>query len=246
MKLFLYVATAIASFLAFLVVFAPASLVWSLISEEVVNRLPDLQVHQISGTIWDGESEIQFRQLPSSALTWQLSPLALASATARIHITVQGQGHSLQGQITLDRTSVTLQALNGQINSGYINALSEPFGLAFAGDLEIRDLGVNVERQEITSSHGTVHWTGGDIVLNASTQPETISLPPLDGELYFMNQQIILDVTYQHLMLLQILLKKDGWAEVAVRGRLLDMANIPLAEGSDPDETILLLEEKIL
>lgn len=246
MKLLLYIATALLSFLVFLVIFAPASSAWSLVSEDVYNRVPDLNVFRVGGTIWDGQGEIQFRQFPTSALNWQLSPAKLINSTANFHFTAEGQGHSLQAEAALTRSSGALQSLKGSISSDYINAMSEQFGFTFSGELEIQALELTFDRQWITSASGSVHWTGGRILLNASANPQVIQLPPLDGELYFRDQQLILDITYEQLVLMQIILKEGGWAEVAVKGRLFDIANLPSLDASDPDETILLLEEKIL
>ncbi len=238
----LYIATAILSFLIFLVIFAPASPAWSLVREDVHDRIPDLKVYRVGGTIWNGEAEIQFRQFPPSALNWQLSPGELISGAANIHLSAHGQGHSFQARATLEASSGSLQFIKGIISSDYINEVSEQFGLIFSGDLEIHELNVSSDSHWITGATGSAHWTGGQIFLNR----QTILLPPLDGELYFENQQLILDIVEQQSLLLQIILKQSGWVEIAIKGRMLEVANLQLPNGSHPDETILLLEEKIL
>lgn len=247
MKPSLYIATAILSFLIFLVIFAPASPAWSLVREDVQKRIPDLKVYRVGGTIWNGEAEIQFRQFPPSALTWQLSPGELIiNGAANIHLSAHGQGHSFQARATLEASSGSLQFIKGVISGDYINEVSEQFGLIFSGDLEIHELNVSSDSHWITGATGSAHWTGGQILLNTSPERQTIVLPPLDGELYFQNQQLILDILEQQSLLLQIILKQSGWAEIAIKGRMLEVANLQLPNGAHPDETILLLEEKIL
>jgi hypothetical protein len=246
MKLILYIATAVLSFLIFLVIFAPASVAWSLIDKDVQDRIPDLDVSRVGGTIWNGEAEIQFRQFPPSTLNWQLSPGKLIQGTANIHLLVDGQGHSIQTEAILGSSSGSLQSAKGVISSDYINKVSEQFGLIFSGDLEFQEFNVAANSDWITAATGSTRWTGGQILINQSQESQTILLPPLDGELYFQKQQLILDITEQNLQLIQIILKQSGWAEIAIKSRMLELANLPLPNGSHPDETILLLEEKIL
>jgi hypothetical protein len=243
MKLILYIATAVLSFLIFLVIFAPASAAWSLIDKDVQDRIPDLNVSRVGGTIWNGEAEIQFRQFPPSTLNWQLSPGKLIQGTANIHLLVDGQGHSIKAEATLGASYGSLQSARGVVSSDYVNKVSEQFGLIFSGDLEFQEFNVAANSDWITAATGSAHWTGGQILIN---QSQTILLPPLDGELYYQNQQLIFDITDQNLQLIQIILKQSGWAEVDIKSRMLELANLPLPNGSHPDETILLLEEKIL
>ena len=98
-KPLLYFCVAVTSFLVFIAVFAPAAPVWSLIRETVYERVPDLNVYRVSGTIWSGESEIQFRRFPPSLVTWQLSPVDLIKGVATIRVRAQGEGHSLEAQL---------------------------------------------------------------------------------------------------------------------------------------------------
>jgi hypothetical protein len=167
----------------------------------------------------------------------------LIQGTANMHLLVDGQGHSIQTEATLGSSSGSLQSAEGVISSDYINQVSEQFGLFFSGDLEFEEFNVAANSDWITAATGSAHWTGGQILLN---QSQTILLPPLDGELYFQDQQLILDITEQNLTLIQIILKQSGWAEIAIKSRMLELANLPVPNGSHPDETILLLEEKIL
>ncbi|MCZ6503745.1 MAG: type II secretion system protein N [Gammaproteobacteria bacterium] len=244
MKPLVYFFVAVVSFLVFIVVFAPATPVWSLIRGNVHERVPDLNVYRVSGTVWNGESEIQFRQFPPSLLTWQLSPVDLIKGVAKITARATGEGHALEAEITLTASNGDIESLHGTINSDYINVVSEQFGFTFSGDLEIRELSISADQHWITDAAGTAHWTGGKILI--TTLPRSIILPPLRGLLFKQQQQLVLDITHQQQTLIRIALQKGGWAEVAIKGRMFDLANLPLPGGSTLDETILLIEEKIL
>ena len=234
------------SFLIFIVVFAPATPVWSLIRGNVHERVPDLSVYRVSGTIWNGESGIQFRQFPPSLLTWQLSPVDLIQGVAKITTRAEGEGHTLEAETTLTASSGDIKSLHGTINSDYINVVSEQFGFTFSGDLEISELSISADQHWITDAAGTAHWTGGQILVTTGAGPQSIVLPPLQGLLFMQQQQLILDIMHQQQTLIRITLAKGGWAEVAIKGRMFDLANLPLPGESDLNETILLIEEKIL
>ncbi len=246
MKPLFYFCIAVVSFLIFIVVFAPATPVWSLIRGNVHERVPDLNVYRVSGTIWNGESEIQFRQFPPSLLTWQLSPVDLIKGVANITARAVGEGHALEAEITLTVSNGDITSLHGTIESDYINVVSEQFGFTFSGDLEIRELSISADQHWITDAAGTAHWTGGQILITTGAGPQSIVLPPLQGLLFKQQQQLVLDIMHQQQTLIMIALAKGGWAEVAIKGRMFDLANLPLPGGSDLNETVLLIEEKIL
>jgi Type II secretion system (T2SS), protein N len=246
LKPLFYLSAALLSFLIFVTVFAPAAPVWSIIREDVQARVPDLNVYRVSGTIWNGESEVQFRQFPPSLLSWHLSPIDLIKGVAVIKATMTGEGHSLDAGVSLKSSGGDIRSLHGTISSGYVNQMSEQFGITFSGELEINELSVSSDKLWISDAHGTADWNGGRILITTAASPQTMILPPLKGVLLYQHERLILNITHQQQMLIRITLKKGGWAEVDIRNRMFDLASLPLPEGSDPDETILIIEEKIL
>ncbi len=246
MKPPLYVLLAIVSFLVFTVAFAPASPVWSSIREDVHEAAPDLNLFGVSGTIWNGEGEMQFRQFPASLLTWKLSSTSLIRGIAKIQLSAAGQDHKVEGEASLTPAAVHINALHGLINSEYINRVSEGFGFTFSGDLEVEELSISTDWHWITDARGSAHWSGGQILVVMPDGPQYLTLPPLKGELHKQQDQLALNITLEEQILIAITLKRGGWAKVAIKGILFDAANLPIPQGSKPDETILLIEEKIL
>ena len=230
----------------FVIAFAPAAPVWSLIRETVLERAPDLNVYQVSGTIWNGESKIQFRQFPPSRVTWRMSPLDLIKGVVKIKARAQGDGHLLEAEAAFTASNADIKSLRGTIDSDYLNVVGEEFGFTFSGDLEIRDLSITINPIWITDAAGSAHWTGGRIIIPTVAGPQSFVLPPLQALIIMGQQQLILDITHQQQALISITLRKDGWAEIAIKARMFVLANLPMPEGSDRDETILLIEEKIL
>ena len=246
MKSLLYICIGLISFLIFVVAFAPASTVWSSIRENVHKVAPDLNIYRVSGTIWNGESEMQFRQFPASLLTWKLSPAGLIRGIAQVQLNAAGQGHQVEGDASFTSVAVNINALHSLINSDYINEVSEEYGYTFSGDLEFENLSISTDWHWITDAKGTANWSGGQILIITPDGPRYVTLPPLEGELFKQQDQLILNITLEKQILIAITLQKGGWAKVAIKGILFDVADLPLPEGSKPDETILLIEEKIL
>ena len=244
MKISAYILIAALTFSGFLVVFAPASLVWSTVQGDVTKAVPDLSVIKMGGSIWHGKSEIQFRQFPLSKITWEISPLKLLRGAESISITADGHGHSLDIEALITPSEGQVELLEGEFGSSYINSISEPYGLTFSGDLIIDKVSFVASKDEIKDASGTVHWSGGRVIVAGKDQP--LDLPPLDGKLFFEKQLLTFDVTFEQASLLRISLNKQGWAHIAIKGRFFDIANLPRPDGTSPDETILLLEEKIL
>ncbi len=244
MKATSYILVAALTFIGFLIVFAPVSPVWSMVRDDVSKAVPELNVLSLSGSIWSGKGEVQFRQFPPSQVTWTISPFDLFGRTGRINITGVGEGHSLNAEAVITFTEGHIEIFEGKFNNIYISSISEPYGLTFSGDLSINDISLTAKKDGITDAHGTARWSGGRIFVAGKTQP--LDLPPLDGKLSFEKQFLILDVTFQQLSVLRISLNKHGWAAIAIKGRFFDIANLARPDGTDPDETILLLEEKIL
>ncbi len=246
MKIALYITIAILSFLVFILAFAPASPFWSLVQADVKKNIPDLNVYRVGGTVWDGQGEIQFRQFPPSTIFWHLSATQLLNRIADIQISAGGEGHELTARLSLAESESFLQDLTGLIDSDYINEVSTQFGFTFSGELKIKNLNLEGNNRWLTNADGEAYWSGGRILLNTGPDPQVLVLPPLDGQLTFVDNQLVLDITHKQLTLLKIKLKEGGWAEISIKGRLLKLANLPWPEGSNPDETVLLLEEKIL
>ncbi len=246
MRIALYIISALLSFFIFILAFAPASPFWSLVQADVKKNIPDLNIYRVGGTVWDGQGELQFRQFPPSTILWHLSATRLVNQIADIQIEAQGEGHELRARLGLSETGSFLDNLTGFIHSDYINEVSTQFGFTFSGELEIKTLNLEGDNRWLTGASGEATWSGGRILLNTGPEPQVLDLPPLNGQLTFFDRQLVLDITYKQLTLLQIKLKEGGWAEISVKARLFEVANLPGPGGSDPDETVLLLEEKIL
>jgi len=246
MRIVLYILIATVSFTLFLIAFAPASPAWVLIRDDVKTRVPDLNIFRVGGTVWTGEAEIQFRDFPPSTLSWDVHAAELIGGQLKADLTLIGEDHHFATTAVFDEVSGAVQQLSGNIGSEYVNQVSRKIGLTFSGELIIDQVNLTADDRQVRSIDGVMHWTGGRTVLAISDEAQVVAFPRLDGKLYFENAEILLDVTSASESLLTVTLKQTGWAVVAIKARTFDLANMDWQGNGDLDQTVLLIEEKIL
>lgn len=242
----LYGSIAIASFIAFVIAFAPASLAWNVIKSDVASAVPDLQVLTVDGSIWRGEAGLRFREFPLTTLAWNLSPTALAGMTVALDARLAGDGLRADGRAHATRSAATVDA-DGTIDARYINAVSTRYGLTFPGEIRIHRLTLDSDLSWFTVASGRATWDGGRVALNTPAGARTLDLPPLAGTLAMESSNLRLDVTevQSDKLLLVVRLKPTGWAEVDIKTRLLEVSGLPYRAGTNPNTSAFIVEEKL-
>jgi hypothetical protein len=247
MRMLGFALIALLTFCLFIVVFAPASLIWRIAENEVIRNVPDLLVLRVGGTVWSGEAELAYRQFPTSLLSWQIAPLPILGAKIETQLVVAGEGHQLNGDGLIARQFGTLKSLTGHIDASYINRVSQPQGLTFSSTIDIQNLSFNSDMHWIQEAQGRIFWPGGKIVSRTiAAGTRVFDLPALTGDISMQGESINLDLHHNNETIVDILVKPDGWVSVAVKARLFDLANLPWPAGSSPSDTVLEFEEKLL
>ncbi|MGK0339440.1 MAG: hypothetical protein ACJAYE_000850 [Candidatus Azotimanducaceae bacterium] len=247
MRMFGFGLIALLTFCSFIVVFAPASLIWRVAEKEVIDNVPDLHVLRVSGTVWSGAAELVYRQFPTSLLNWTIAPLPLLGAQIETQLVLSGEGHELNGDGLIKQQFGDVKSLTGFIDASYINRVSEPQGLTFSGTIDIQSLSFQSDLLWIQEARGRIYWPGGKIVsrtLQAGTR--VFDLPALTGDISMQGDSLYLNLHHNNETIIDILVKPDGWISVAVKARLFDLANLPWPAGSSPSDTVLEFEEKLL
>jgi len=247
MRVFGFGLIALLTFCIFVLVFAPASLIWRVAEKEVIRNVPDLHVLRVGGTVWSGAAELAYRQFPTSLLSWQIAPLPILGAKVETQLVVAGEGHELNGDGLVEQQFAQVKSLTGYIEASYINRVSQPQGLTFAGTVDIQSLSFQSDLRWIQEARGRIYWPGGKIVsrtIQAGTR--VFDLPALTGDISMRGDTIYLNLHHNNETIVDILVKPDGWISVAVKARLFDLANLPWPAGSSPSDTVLEFEEKLL
>ena len=246
-RFLIYCVIALLSFLAFVAVLAPAAPVWSLVSKDVLRLQPDLNVLMVDGTIWTGNAEISYRQLPTSVLSWDIAALALFKRKLHAQLNLAGDFHHFETELQMTQSDLLINNLNGTLNSQYINVVSKPQGLTFNGDISAEALSLKASPKRVHSASGHISWPGGKIISRTEAAGTRIfDLPPLDGELSMLGENLRLNIHHNNQTAVDIQLKPNGWVLVSVKALLFDLANQPWPAGTKLSDSVLEFEEKIL
>lgn len=249
-KFFAYTAIALVTFCIVVIAFAPAALLWRQVDQEVLANVPELQVSSVRGTLWQGTANIFYRQFPGSQLDWTIAPgAALTQQTAEADLKLVGEGHELIANLRATAGQLYVDSAVGFIDALYINRVSQPQGLTFAGRVDIRRLNLDSDLKWIQRAEGDIYWPGGKIVSRTmAAGTRVFDLPALVGEIRMRGQDInlILHPENPNQVLVDILVKPTGWVVVAVKARLFDVAGLPWPAGSSLEDTVLQFEEQLL
>lgn len=246
-RILAFAGLALITFCTFVVVFAPASLIWRFAEQQVLQQVPDLHVLRVGGTVWSGEAELVYRKFPTSELSWKISPGALLSGDIGSSLRLYGEGHDFVAESTINQNAAMVQSLVGYVDALYINSVSQPQGLTFAGRVEVQSLSLSSDLKWIQQANGRVFWPGGKIISRTrAAGTRVFDLPAIQGDISMRGDAISLNLHHDNQTIVDILLKRDGWVTVAVKPRLFDIANLPWPAGSSPSDTVLEFEELIL
>ncbi len=244
MRWLIFSAAAILSFVAFLVMFAPASVAWGLVRDDVNRAVSDLELLAIDGTVWSGDAIVRYREFPPATLTWSLQPTSVLSLQPYIDLQLAGDGLAANGSGHASRTTANVD-LHGGIDASYVNAVSTRYGLTFPGRLAVENLLLTSDHRWLTEASGQINWSGGTVQIDVFQDVQLFTLPPLRGNLSLQGNVLRLDVTDDSGGVMVIDVKPDGWAVVDIKVRMLAVAGLPYARTASLDDTALVLEEKI-
>ena len=246
-KVLLFGFIALLTFCSFVLIFAPASLIWRIAEQEVIQNVPELHVLRVGGTVWTGEAELAYRQFPTSRLNWTIAPLPLLTARIDTSLVLEGEGHQFTANGTVADQFAQILSLNGFVDASYINRVSQPQGLTFSGRVDIQELELSSDLRWVQEAKGRVFWPGGKIVSRTrAAGTRVFDLPALTGDISMEGPVIYLNLHHDNETVVDIRLKPDGWVRVEVKARLFDLTNLPWPSGSSPSDTVLECEEKLL
>lgn len=234
--------------LAFIVVAAPASTIWLIVGDDIQRSLPQVRIHAVEGSLWNGSSEIQFQSFPPARVTWKIAPVSLllqGQVTTTLSANADGLRILLEGDFS--NSGSTISRAEATISSDYINHVTLDYGLDLSGDFQLESFNAKLKDRWFEDVEGHISWSGGIVHIETPAQIFSSNLAPLIGKLSQDGRNIRLNVTANGTDMLDITLKPDGWAGIRISYAFLAAANLPLPPGSDDrEEPAILLEEKIL
>jgi hypothetical protein len=246
MKWFKYLSIAVVTFVVFIAVMAPASLLLTLL-EDQLKHIPNLKIGNASGSLWNGQADLQYSNLPATTAMWSLKPLSLFTGTLAGDVRLSANGLDATFNTSLTSEGGELADLNADIESRYINTITMEYGLDLSEQFQIRDTSLTFDTHWITSAAGDINWPGGLINIETPVRIHSIKLPPMIGLISSPDQILQLEIAANELLLLTAKLQPDGWAQAAVSFDLMNMAQLPIPgnPGTTGSAAAVLIEEKV-
>lgn len=226
-KWLLISAVGVLSFLVYIIYSAPASIAVNMMEEDMKLNAPDIQLGQTTGTFWNGDQELQYRQFPPINLAWDLSVLPVFTGRIDSETQLTGDGVEATFDLTASGNQGAISNLTGSVGSRYLNQITIPYGLDLSESVAIQTLDTTWENNWLTALSGNLNWPGGIVHIETPLALLSIKLPTLSGKLSMEGSDARLHITDAGNELMNIRLKKDGWAIVAINYPLLEMIGMP-------------------
>jgi len=225
----------------------PVSFAWDMAQQWLPEQTRPFQVTAERGTIWQGEVQFKYMYFEGSA-AWILRPWQLFSSGEWIDLHLQsvdgellGQGGYADGAVSVSGLmSLDLQALRPILSQHRID---------LGGELMVNDLLLAIDpltRRPVAAS-GFARWEGGPVSYPLGRKRQSADMPPLLGELGLRGDSVELavsdEISRQNVMLLRV--TPDGYVELQVRRRLLDLAAAPWSQRGQPDDVVFKIKQPL-
>ncbi len=227
---------------------APASLIVGQVRDDIHAAVPALSLGDTTGSVWEGQIDLKYGEFPAVTANWSLNVLPLLTGTAAVDVKLAGRGIRADAWGSFDGTSGQLVAPFIQVNSDFINQVTEDRGLSLSGTFTATEVNATFDQSFFQQLSGLIDWPGGLVYIQTPAETYSSQLPALKGALASAPDQISLLVTDQHRKLVLIEIQRSGWASVDVTYDFMKIAGVPIpgADNHNGQASAILIEEKIL
>ena len=199
-----------------------------------------------AGHLLRGESQLAYRGQALGTLRWVVG---LPTSLDGVPVTLRLQGPALQGaaEAELSPTAWRARVQRLSLDSRALKDTLAPYAIAPEGTLQGRDLILSGRGNALESASGALRWTGGLVRYRLGGNSYAPTLPPLSAELTPGAGGLLeAEVSAPSGPVLSLTLRPGGWVDLAVRRRLLRLADFPAPEGMGDDTVLLELSERVL
>lgn len=236
------VAAGLALFIVFAVIFAPASLLRTLLPAEA-----GIDLLSTRGTLWNGSGALYLAGQPAGTVRWHALPVTILTGSLSYDVAVAGPEHDLSGRVAAGWSAGTLE-LNGRAAAAFVNRWLAPYDIAMTGDLTFEDVTVQLPYDAAAlaagSAAGQVTWAGGPVRYRLAGRNYAGELPPLvaylgdglEAEVYPKDGQT---------PLLRADIRPNGFIRIAVTQLLTRLVGNPWPGSHADHEVVLEVEEQL-
>ena len=208
------------------------------------DRIDDITLLGLDGTLWHGQADVVYRGINAGRLAWSVDWLALLTGRLGARWRLDHTGHRLAGRIERGYDSSAL-TVAGSVDAAAANPLLSNYDIHIGGTLAIDDLSLRSDDGALMLA-GQLRWTGGRTTYRLSGQTYEVELPPMVASLATQQGEAVLNayLEEEHMPLLEARLRAS-WVEVGITKRFALLAGKPWP-GNAADHTVILTVERDL
>lgn len=199
-----------------------------------------------AGHMLRGKSQLAYRGQGLGTLHWSVG---LPSSLDGLPVTLKVRGPTLQGEAeaALSPTAWRATVRRLSLDSRALKDALAPYAIAPEGELQGTNLRLSGHGNRLESASGALRWTGGLVRYRLGGNRYAPTFPPLSAKLHSgANGQLEAEVSAPSGPVLSLAVRSDGWVDLAVRRRLLRLADFPAPKGMGDDTVLLELSERVL
>ena len=181
MRVSLYILLALVVFIVAAIMRMPASIAINQILHRL-NLPGDVTIRYTKGTIWEGQTQLNFRTFPSMTLRWDIDAFRSFSAL-QVQVEVLSTSSHLSGLVQLDTNTISISNLSFSLASSDINQLAESYGHRLGSDIQGQGIGGAFEPACVRALSGQLEWAGGRLSIDTGGVATELQTPALEGEL---------------------------------------------------------------
>ena len=235
------------TFCSSIIINLPASLFSGQI-DRVAKNLKGLQIGRISGTIWKGSLETQYREFPVTNVSWNMALFPLVLGRLNLDLLLDASGLKGKSDLSVSGDAVKFTDLDLEINSSFINTTTRPYGLRLSESFTVSAPEIYVSNNWLKEINGRLIWSGGLIEIETPLERLRTQLPMLRGIATMENKEVKLYIYSKSEEIMILSLNRLGWAKAELNHLFFEIAKIPFpALGAvNLKDPAITMEEKIL
>ena len=208
------------------------------------DRIDELALHGIRGTLRQGEADVVYRGIGAGRLTWNVDWLALFDAQLAMRWRLEGAGHGFTGRLSRGFDSSALTAA-GSVDAAKANPLLGNYDIHIGGILAVDALSVRSSGGAPTLT-GRMRWSGGGTTYRLAGRTYNTDLPPMTANLSTdagkPRMEVRLEQDGTPLIAARL---RDGGVEVGITKRFTVLAGKPWPGNAPPHAIVLTVEREL-
>jgi general secretion pathway protein N len=213
------------------------------------SNLP-VEVLAVSGTVWQGKVVIKHNMTGQVDAKWSLQPLSLLTGSVKAQLSVDSSVFDVKSLVTFNglNQSIHLEKTSGLVTAGFINQVIAQSKTKINGDIELNntDIEYNLATGESSQASGQVVWLGGQVQYPKGRKMASANLPMLVAKISSENNELKANAaTADGVQVASVSLKKDGWANLAVRKAMIDLVGEQWPNKVSADAIVFEVSERI-